>query len=70
MSPFIALKFVFRQEILIHIMDNESYEKDAVFYVELAEPFRLEGSDTSDKSETLVLIVHILSILSILSIEY
>ena len=33
----------FSQEILIHIIDNESYEKDAVFYVELGEPVREEG---------------------------
>ncbi|CAG2107412.1 unnamed protein product [Medioppia subpectinata] len=33
-----------RQEILIYIVDNETYEKDAVFYVELGEPVRDEES--------------------------
>jgi hypothetical protein len=35
--------FSFSQVILLHIIDNESYEKDAVFYVELGEPVREEG---------------------------
>ncbi|XP_054154056.1 sodium/calcium exchanger 3-like isoform X2 [Oppia nitens] len=32
------------QDILIHIIDNESYEKDSIFYVELSEPIRDEES--------------------------
>lgn len=38
-----SLTFSCRQYIPIHIIDNESYEKDATFYVELGEPIREEG---------------------------
>ncbi|KAJ6217806.1 hypothetical protein RDWZM_008963 [Blomia tropicalis] len=39
------------QFIPIHIIDNESYEKDVIFFVELGEPIREEdlNSDSSDQ---------------------
>lgn len=42
----ILIKFFFifySQTIRIPVMDNESYEKDIFFYVELEEPIREEG---------------------------
>lgn len=44
--PF-YINFLLRQYIPIHIIDNESYEKDVVFYVELGEPIREEGKSFS-----------------------
>jgi len=45
MSFFHLIYFVFTnsKDIEIQIIDNESYEKDAMFYVELGEPQRDEG---------------------------
>lgn len=35
--------YFFRKDIPLHIRDNESYEADAVFFVELGEPKLEEG---------------------------
>lgn len=42
-EPFILFLFLSSNYIEIQIIDNESYEKDAVFYVELGDPIWEQG---------------------------